>query len=259
MIEFGYLSTSLVSIALSVPRVAAALLIMPILSKDDAPGLVRNSIFLSLAIAVAPFLPSSGALPKEFVVWTVIVVKEVLIGVALGFAFAGILWAISMVGNLIDTKVGATMATIIDPLAGHQTSLTGAFLARFASWLFMAAGGLMIFLEMLFNSYVVWPILSPFPDLKPAGALFFANQFGWMMTIAFLLAAPAMIFMSMVDLALGLINRYVPQLNVLPIAMAIKAWLSTFVVLLGLAVFIEFFLRALGERRSMLEAIKAVL
>jgi type III secretion protein T len=259
MIDFTNLGASAAGIALSVPRIAAALLILPLLSKEDAPALVRNSIFVSLSFAVAPFLPDQSEFPREFLIWAVIIAKEVLIGAMLGFAFSGVLWAMSMVGNLIDTKVGATMATIVDPLAGHQTSLTGAFLSRFASWLFLAVGGLLVFFEMLFGSYLVWPVLSPFPELKPAGAQFFADQFGWMMTIAFLLSAPAMIFMSMIDLALGLINRYVPQLNVLPIAMAIKSWLSSLIVLLGFTVLIDFFIRAIGERKSLVDVLKAVL
>lgn len=250
--------TALRSLALSAPRIAAAFLILPLLSKDDAPGLVRNTIYIALAIAVTPFLSEASRLPSDFVPWIGIVVKEVFVGATLGFSFSTVLWAVSMTGDIIDTKVGTNMASVVDPLGGHQTSLSGALLSRFANYLFLALGGLTIFLDLLLGSYQVWPVQSPFPTLDGRGLNYFSNTFGSLMSLAFMLAAPALILMSMIDLALGVMNRYAPQLNVQPLTMALKAWVAGGMLLLGLGTFMAVVTRSFGQSRGLLRTLQAL-
>src|SRR3546814_1098829 len=83
------------------------------------------------------------------------------------------------------------MASIFDPIQGHQTSLHGQFLSQFAAYLFMASGAFLVFLDLLLTSYTVWPVMSFFPDIKVAGIHLFVGQFSYLMTAALLLAAPA--------------------------------------------------------------------
>jgi type III secretion protein T len=246
------------NLLLSAPRIAAAFLVLPILSREDAPPLVRNTIYVALAIAVTPFLGSATQLPVDFIPWAGIVVKEVFVGAVIGFSFASVMWAVTMAGDIIDTKVGTNMASVVDPLAGHQTSLSAALLSRFTSYLFLALGGLTIFLDVLLGSYLVWPVQSPFPHLDARGVDYFAREFGSMMALAFMLAAPAMILMSLIDLALGVMNRYAPQLNVLPLTMALKAWLSSGILLLGLTVFITVIVRSFDASRGLLGTLRAL-
>lgn len=258
MVEFTELTDSLRSVALAAPRIATAFMILPMLSRDDAPTLVRNAIYLSLALSIAPFLSVTGPVPADIGRWAVLIAKEVFVGLGIGFLFSVMFWAIAMVGDIIDTKAGATQGMLTDPLSGHQVSIASAFLGRFTSWLFIAFGGLLLFLEVLLGSYVVWPILTFVPDFKAIGVAFFSAQFGSMMLIAFLLAAPVLVVLSTIDFALGMINRYVPQLNVLPIAMGLKAWISTAIVLFGLAVFIDYFLHRLKDSKSVLTLLKTI-
>jgi type III secretion protein T len=243
------------SLILGAPRIAAAFLILPILSREDAPPLVRNTIYVALAVAVTPFITQAAALPRDFEPWVGLIVKEIFVGAVIGFSFASVLWAVGMAGDIIDTKVGTSMATVIDPLAGHQTSLSGALLSRFANYVFLAVGGLTIFLDLLLGSYAVWPVQAPFPAMDLRGVEYFARSFGSMMLLAFMLAAPAMILMSMIDLALGVMNRYAPNLNVLPIAMALKSWLASGILLLGLTTFMAVMVQSFDRGRGILDTL----
>ena len=244
------------SLMLSAPRIAAAFLILPILSKEDAPPLVRNTIYVALAIAVTPFVSAAAAVPADFVPWAGLIVKEIFVGAVIGFSFASVLWAVSMAGDIIDTKVGTSMATVVDPLAGGQISLSGALLSRFSGYIFLAVGGLTIFLDLLLGSYAVWPVQAPFPAMDLRGVEYFARGFGSMMSMAFMLAAPALILMSMIDLALGVMNRFAPQLNVLPIAMALKAWIASLILLLGLTAFVSVIVQSFDRNRGLLNVLQ---
>lgn len=240
------------SLVLAAPRIAAAFLILPILSREDAPPLVRNTIYVALAIAVTPFVSTAVPVPADFVPWVGLIVKEIFVGATIGFSFAAVLWAVSMAGDIIDTKVGTNMASLSDPLMGQSTSLSGALLSRFSSFVFLAVGGLTIFLDLLLGSYAVWPVQAPFPAMDLRGVEFFARGFGSTMTLAFMLAAPALILMSLIDLALGVMNRYAPQLNVLPIAMALKSWISSLILLLGLTAFVSVIVESFDRNRGLL-------
>jgi type III secretion protein T len=239
------------------PRIAAAFLILPILSKEDAPAMVRNTIYVALALSV-PLAMETVTIPQGFVPWLGIVVKEVFVGATIGFTFATVLWAIAMVGDIIDTKVGTSMATLTDPMSGSSSTLTGAFLSRFANYLFLALGGLALFLELLLGSFSIWPVAAALPDLKMDSLYFFTRGFGAMMTLVFMLAAPALVLMSMVDLTLGIMNRYAPQLNVLPLTMALKAWMTSGLLLLGLGAFMAVITNAFDRSRGLLNTLRAV-
>jgi type III secretion protein T len=258
MISLFEADTVLRSLALSSPRVASAFLILPLLSKEDAPALVRNSVYVALAICVTPYLGQVGAMPRDLLAWGTLLLKECFLGAAIGFSFASVIWAVGMAGDMVDTKVGTSMASIVDPLGGYQLSLTGALLSRFANCLFLALGGLTIFLDVLLGSYAVWPVNAYFPAMGEKGVAYFSSGFGAMMSMAFMLAAPAMVLMSLVDLALGVMNRYAPQLNVQPITMALKAWVSSGVTLLGLTAFVTVMLRSFDTNRGLLRLLQSV-
>jgi type III secretion protein T len=193
------------------------------------------------------------------VAWPFIIVKELLIGLYLGFVFSSVFWAMSAAGNLIDTKVGTNFTSILDPIQGHQTSLTGELLSQLAAWLFMASGAFTLFLQLLMTSYTVWPVAHLLPPFKAAARELVIGEFSSLMMTALLLAAPALVVMSLVDLALGLVNRYAQQLNVFSLTMAIKAWVATWIVLLSVGAFVAVLMHRLFENRGLLNELRRVL
>lgn len=258
--EWSSVGNVVLAYFLTVPRIAASFLILPLLTSDTMPATARNSFYVSLAIVAAPL--AAAAMPVQTMsagLWPFVVAKELLIGTVIGFAFGAIFWAVGIAGNLIDTKVGTNFANVVDPLAGHQTSLTGALMSRLAGWLFMASGAFLVFLDILLTSYSVWPVLEFTPRLPPGGLLYFAGEFEYMMTVAVLLAAPALVVMLLVELGFGLINRYAQQLNVFMLSLPIKAWLSVWVVMLMLGTFVEVVLRKLFENRELMRMLEPLL
>jgi len=224
------------------------------------PAMVRNSFMVSLGIIVLPV--ALAGLPMQdlgTIEWPLIILKEIFIGVAIGFCFGIVFWAVAAVGSVIDTQVGMSMAQIFDPIQGHQVTLHGEFLSQLATWLFMASGAFLVFLDLLMGSYVMWPVASYFPDLPAAGMNLFVGQFDFMMTTVLVMAAPVMVVMLIIDLSFGLVNRYAPQLNVFALTMPIKAWLATALILLLIGVYVEILLERLGSNRYLLGLIRQAL
>lgn len=246
------LSDALLLWGLCAARIAAAFLLLPLFSQDVVPPLVRNAIFMSLAaLALALQGPAllemsqQGGLPWGSA-WGLMLRlgREAFIGVAIGFFWAVLLWAFEAAGQIIDTKIGATMAQIVDPLGGYQTSLNGALLSRLAGWVFMASGGFMLMVGSLLESYALLPLHAQNLDLWPGGARLFESAFGRLMALSLLIAAPALLLAWTMDLAMGLINRFAPQLNVSSIASSLKSIAVLWLLWLQLA----FLAQMLGDR-----------
>ncbi len=230
--DFQLLATPVSSLALSVPRMGAAFLILPLMTADIVPPIVRNVFLVSLSLAVVPLV--SPTLPTESLGAGVvpILLKEIFIGVVLGYSFGLIFWALEGAGEIIDAKVGTTTAQIVDPIMGHQTSLMGAFLGRLTGYLFVAVGGLLIFIDLVLTSYTLWPIYQAFPSLDLVTMDFFITRFDEFMATTLLIATPVLLALTLTEFGLGFVNRYAPQLNVFSISLSLKAWLAVLLVML---------------------------
>ncbi len=236
---FGSLSDSALLLGLSTTRVAVAFLLVPLFTAEVVPAMVRNAIFLSIALLGLVLQPSAGPVHYTGWQWAGLFFKEAFIGGAIGLLFAGILWAFEAAGQLIDNKVGSTQAQVMDPLSGHQTTLNGALFGRLAAWVFMACGGFMLMVGTLIDSFARWPVRAPFPGLAAGGAQIFESELGRIMLLALLVAAPALLLLYVVEGVLGLVNRFAQQLNVFSLAMSLKAVAATWIVWIQLTVLVQ--------------------
>lgn len=236
-------------------RVAATFMLLPMFSSETIPALVRNSIFVALGIvslSIQPPLDPNLLGPGG---WATILLKEVFVGLMIGFFFGSVLWALEAAGQIIDTKVGATLAQVVDPLSGHQTSLNGAFLGRLGSVVFISMGGLSLLLRVTMESYVLWPVASPMPRLDPRGLDLVTGEFGRQMVLATLFAAPVLTVLFLIDMGLGLMNRFAQQLNVFTLSMSIKSYAATFIVLLLVSSYVTAIMRDIASRSELLLAL----
>jgi type III secretion protein T len=247
-------------LGLSTTRVAVAFLLVPLFTADLIPALVRNAMFLSIALFSLALQPSPGPLTLSSWQWITLYGKEAFIGGTIGILSAGVMWAFEAAGQIIDSKVGTTQAQVVDPLSGHQTSLNGALFARLASWVFMAGGGFMVMIGALFESYSIWPVQRAMPALAIGGAQVFEREFGRIMLLSLLVSAPALVLLYVIDVVLGLINRFAQQLNVFSLSMSLKAVAATWIIWIQLASLVQLLDEDLMSRGGLaLQSLRALL
>jgi len=251
--QFESFSQVFVSLAMVLPRIAAACLLLPYFTAETIPPLVRNVFFVSLALAVMPMVLAAPPPAMSGTALAPIVVKEIFIGVALGFAFSIVFWALEGAGQVIDAKIGASTVQLSDPLTGQQTTLIGAYMGRLAAYVFAAFGGLRLFIDLVLSSFKIWPVQAPLPDLAEVGALFFIDRFDELMALMLLLAAPVLCVLTLLEIGLGLVNRYAPQLNVFTLSLALKSWIAVVILLLTVGTIGSFTLDWLAGQRGLLQ------
>ena len=257
MNPFGSLTEGMLALGLTLPRIIGAFIMLPLITQSNMPAMVRNSFLVSLAIVALPgAIAAAPSATMTTLQWPMMVLKELFIGLAIGYLFGLVFWAFSAAGTVIDNQVGMGMAQAFDPIQGHQVTLHGQFLSEFAAWLFMASGAFMIFLGLLMDSYAIWPATSFFPTLDRAGINLFVSHFGWFMSTLVVLAAPVMVILLIIDLSFGLMNRFAPQLNVFALTLPIKAWLATAILMLLLGVYVEVLVDRLASNSGLVELLR---
>ncbi|MDO5626333.1 MAG: type III secretion system export apparatus subunit SctT [Pseudomonadota bacterium] len=225
--------------ALASTRFALAFLLLPILAQDTVPQMVRGAIFLSFGVITLAMQPMVNVHPFGVGDWIGLFAREAFIGLALGMLLAAVLWAFAAAGEVVDGASGMGQAQVVDPLSGRQTSVSGAFLGRLAVFVFMAAGGLMLWVGVLMESFVLWPLAQPGLSIKGVGVALFETAFAHFAGLTFMMAAPALVVLYAIDLSLGLMNRYAPQLNLISISMSLKGLAAVLVWLVMLGTLVQ--------------------
>ncbi len=239
---------SLAIYALCIVRFMATFIVLPLTGPQIMPTLGRTALAISLATVIYPGVLT--AYPEEgfpATVMATIVAKEIFIGLAIGYLASIVFWAAESIGHFVDTHRGATLAGAMFQNFGEQSSPLGGFLLQLSIVLFLMAGGLRLFLEGYYQSFVAWPVLSYFPQINPVAMDFFIEQFSLIAYIAVVLAAPMVIAMFLVEFALALMNRFVPQLQVFFLAMPIKSVAAIFILVLYLKFLLGFLQEEMGR------------
>ncbi|ENJ1737070.1 SctT family type III secretion system export apparatus subunit VscT [Vibrio parahaemolyticus] len=229
--------------SLTLPRLMACFIFLPILSKQMLGGaMIRNGVLCSLALFIFPVV-NEQALPAETDgLWLIVILgKEVLLGMLIGFVAAIPFWAIEATGFLVDNQRGAAMASMFNPTLGSQSTPTAVLLTQTLITLFFSGGGFVAFIYALFKSYTTWPILGFFPMVTGAWVSFFYAQFQQLMWLGVLMSAPLVLAMFLAEFGLALISRFAPQLNVFFLAMPIKSAIASVLLIVYLGLMMDHF------------------
>lgn len=225
----------LMTFAMILPRMVAIFIVLPFMSNGILSGVVRSTIGLSMVLVVYPAVVPSLPHEMSMLFFGAVLFKEILIGVILGFASSMIFWVAEGIGYFIDNQRGTTMASIMDPMSGEQTSPLGSMLLQLMATLFFAGGGFLAMLSGIYKSYQLWPVFEFFPVVEQGFALFFLEMADHLMRAIVLFSAPVIIAVFLSEFGLGLTNRFAPQLQVFFLAMPIKSAVGIFVLILYLS------------------------
>lgn len=227
------LQAQMLAYTLLLPRFISCFVMLPILSKQMLGGaMIRNGVVCSLALYAYPMVAHSLPPAMDGMALTLLIAKEVLLGLLIGFVAAIPFWAIEASGFLIDNQRGAAMGSLFNPSLASQTSPTGLLLTQTLITLFFAGGAFLSLLGALFQSYASWPVTHFFPTIGSQWISFFYGQFSQMLLLCALLAAPLLIAMFLAEFGLALISRFAPSLNVFVLAMPIKSAVASLLLVI---------------------------
>ncbi len=260
MINISVLKHILFVASMSMVRVVALFAVVPFMSRQLIPGLVRNSIMFCLVLIIYPIVaPTIPPEPGSFLLTAGIIAKEVVIGIIMGFLVGIIFWTAECVGAFIDNQRGATIASSLNPMSGEQASPLGMMIQQVVTVLFFISGGFLTLLSAIFESYKVWPVFSFFPKFHSGFPLFMLQQVDSLMSLTVLLASPVIIIIFATEFSLGLINRFTPQFNVFFLSMPIKSGLASFFMILYFSILMSFFMHHFSDSVQVFKFMRALM
>ncbi len=200
-------------------RALALFSALPVLGTRTVPMRVRVALAAFIAFAAQPSLPVQPLVALDSPLAVMLVVQQVLIGVALGFAVRVVFSAIEFAGEVIGLQMGLNFAAFFDPLSAGTVTATSRFFGTLVAWLFIVMNGHLMIIGALIQSFTTFPVgPEPFAFLRATqpqtwGAEIFRTGL-W-------IALPLVAMLMLVNLVLGIISRVAPQINVFAVGFPI--------------------------------------
>lgn len=206
-------------------RIFGLLLVDPFFSSRVIPVRVRIGLSILLALLVAPNLHDLPVVPVVSPDGVLIAVKEFLIGVSMGFVARLLFTSMEMAGHLVGLQMGLGFASFYDPQHSTNVPIVAQVLSLFMLLVFLAFNGHLIMLRALFESFFQLPIDMAMPSAS--GFRMMADFGEIIFRTGVMLSMPVLAALLVTNLAIGVMTRAAPQLNVFaigfPITLAIGA------------------------------------
>jgi type III secretion protein T len=237
----GHLSLqlALMLVGLCSVRVFAMCLVLPATGEQALQGPVRNGVCLCIGTFIAWGQPSLTLSQLTMGHLMVLVGKEALLGVLLGYAASVVFWIAESVGILVDNAAGFNNVQQTNPLSGQQSTPVGNLLGQLAICGFYLLGGMTVLAGLLFESFTWWPLMSKMPA---AGAILedFVRLFtGRYLESTVKVAAPVLLILVIIDLGIGFLGKTAEKLEPNNLAQPIKGTVALVLLSLLVAVFFE--------------------
>jgi flagellar biosynthesis protein FliR len=199
-------------------RVGGVVLVAPMFSAKTVPMNVRTGLLLVLVLVMAPAAyaaagPGAQITPQTFL-------TESLVGFAIGLGAALLVGAAEVAGDMMGTAMGLSGATLMDPTNGGASSLLANVAQMFALTVLLAVDGHLVMLDALAASVREVPVGGAL-DVERGLAAMLAGG-GSLFLLGLRFAAPVIATSLIGNVALAVLTRAAPQLNVLSLAFPIQ-------------------------------------
>jgi len=221
-------------------RVVTFLSMLPVMGNRSVPPIAK----IGLAGFMAFFLLTvqdirQQPVPPSLWHFALLAVKEAVIGLGLGFLTKMIFAGIQMAGEIVGRQVGFAMARTFDPTFQTQASVISEFYLILMMLIYLSVSGHHFLIRGLAESYTFLPIGAPLstagievPVLKMASGIFLS---------CIKIAAPVLVTLMLTNIALGLLARTVPQMNVFMVGLPLRIGLGILAMVLTIELFVHIF------------------
>ncbi len=222
-------------------RISALVSVAPVFGSRSVPVRIKVFLTLFLTIVMLPMLRTEQDLSElTFPVLFPMAVKEIVVGLFLGFCAKLILEAFQFSGRIISNQMGLGVAQIVNPESGTQSSVIGNLFSLVAIVLFLNLNGHHVVISALYKSFEIAP-LTNHQWLKSAAKVKMLTMFNDIFRIGVKLAAPAMVTIFLVEVSMAIMARIVPQMNIFFIGLPVKLGVGMFIIIILLPIFYTFF------------------
>ncbi|MBU1052884.1 MAG: flagellar biosynthetic protein FliR [Proteobacteria bacterium] len=232
-------------------RIGVILFMMPFFSSKVIPVMVKAGLTIILAIILFPVSgPYTAVYPDSPLGMGILIIGELIIGLILGLLVQLFFEGIRIMGQIAGMQIGFSIANVLDPQSGIQSSILSNIAYLLAIVLFLILNGH----HIIFNA-----IRESFAIIQPGSVHINKQVFtevlkrsGEMFSIAIQIGAPVIATILFIQIAFGLITRLLPQMNVMVVAFPVQ--IATGLIFFGISlwVMLHFIEKYLGNLNTQL-------
>lgn len=242
-------SVNLFQFFLVFARLGSAIMLLPGFGEAYVPPRVRLIFALTVSFALMPMISDRlPAMPAAMGAFAALLVVEIGIGLFFGMIARLILLGAQSAGSVIALQIGMASALVADPTTQQQAAITGNFLLALTVVLIFATGLDHMTLKGLVGTYAIFPAgeVPPMGDVANHAARIVADSFA----VAIAMTAPFLVYGIVFAVALGLLARLMPTLQVFFIAMPMQLLAGLALMAVALTSMMLYFLSSYEERMS---------
>ena len=225
----------LTAFALALTRLIGVFLFAPIFGHGAVPARVRLGIALALAYWIASTLSVDPGAPGFSLGFALL--REATIGLAIGFAASIVFSGFSLMGEYAAMQGGLGAAAVLDPSTGTNSVVLTSLMGGLAGLVFLATEGHHLLLRGVFLSFEALPVGGPGPD--PFGFAQLGKLGAVVFEVGVKLAAPFTAVMLVSNLAVGMLGRAIPQLNLMSLQLPAQIALTLLILALAAGPFVD--------------------
>lgn len=220
-------------------RILGAIAFLPIIEESKVPRIalagfglgISLSVFFNIDVSVSYYEPN-------LLSYTILIVKETVVGLVMGFVVKIFFQIYPFVGSLLSTQGGLGMSMVMDPTAGTQSTIIGRLYNLGLGAFFVLSGGYHWFIHTLVQSFELIPINQEV--FGPNMVVSMIDSISLYFELGLKLAMPIVSVILVVDFAMGILARTVPQMNMFVIGIPLKMLILFILMVVTIQVISEY-------------------
>ena len=193
-------------------RILAVFTAAPVFSSRAFPLRAKIALAFLIAYAAQASLPNQPVIGVNDAQALGAVAQQVGIGLAIGFTVRLVFGAFELAGQVVGFQMGLGFAAFFDPSTSAQSSAMGRFYANMAALLFVVVNGHLMVVMAVVQSFAAFPVDQNF--LQALGSMKLYDLGADLFASAFWIALPVIAMLMFANLALGIVSRVAPQMNI---------------------------------------------
>lgn len=233
MVSFSseLLQTWIISLLWPLTRVLGVLAAAPIFSDRAVPNQIKLGFGLVLTLIIIPTLPDIPRFEVFSLQGLLVLIQQLIIGLAIGFSIRLVFAAVDMTGQLIGMSMGLGFATFYDPHSQGHSTVISQFLVLLTMLVFLSLDGHLMVVSAITQSFVTMPIAMDTAIISPMRIVAWGEM---IFSYGLLLALPAVTALLITNMALGILTRTAPQLNLFGIGFPVTLSVGLIVLAISL-------------------------
>lgn len=218
-------------------RMSSLFVITPVFGRREMPSYLKIGLAFFCSYILVPLLGDVKVEYTNLLSFAVLASKEFLVGIIIGYVSFLVFSALYVAGQIIDIQIGFGMVNVLDPTMNTQIPITGNFIYILATLFFLAIDGHHMLISALFKSYSVLPINGfAFTEAMVNNI---TTIFSDVFVIGFKISIPVLAAALLAEVALGILSKTVPQMNVFVVGIPLKIGIGLLTLYVMIPIFVQ--------------------